>query len=205
MEAVLAALSILFSYLLGSIPTAYIVGRRVKGVDLRQIGSHNVGAMNAFREVGPRSGSVVLAFDILKGVLAVYLPTWLGAPSWTPYFSAAAVVAGHNWPVFLGFRGGKGVAVVVGISLAILPLMTLIVLAPTVFIFVLTRNIILAAAFGFVLLNTLTITSGQPGSQIALCLVLTFVVTATHYARTYRTIKDALKHGQWQALLSIGE
>ena len=202
-EAAQAAISILLAYLVGSMPTAYIVGLKVKGVDLRLVGSGNLGAVNTFREVGPGSGSFVLASDVLKGVLVVFIPAWLGAPTWTPYATAVAVVAGHNWPVFLRFRGGKGAATVVGISLAVLPLLTLVVLAPTILVFALTRNIIVAAGFGFILLNTLTVATGQSAGQIALCLLLTFVVTATHYLNSRSAIEDAFKRGKWKALLSI--
>ena len=93
------------AYLIGSLPTAYTVGRRLKGVDLRLVGSGNLGAANTFREVGPWPGLLVLTSDGLKGVLAILIPGWVGAPEWAGYGAAVAVVAGHNWPVFLGFRG----------------------------------------------------------------------------------------------------
>ncbi len=191
------------AYLIGSLPAAYAIGRRLKGVDLRLVGSGNLGAANTFREVGPWPGLLVLTLDGLKGVLAILIPGWVGAPEWAGYGAAVAVVAGHNWPVFLGFRGGKGAATVVGISLAVLPLLTLVTLAPTVLLFWLTRNIVLSTGFGFVLLNALTVASGQSAEQVALCLLLTFVVTATHYTGSRRAIADALKRGNWKALLSI--
>ena len=113
------------------------------------------------------------------------------------------MVSGHNWPIFLGFHGGKGAATVVGISLAMLPFLTIIVLAPTALVFAATRNIILASAFGFILLNALTIATGQSTGQIAFCLILIFLVTATHYANYRHHLEDALKQGNWKALLSI--
>ena len=91
----------------------------------------------------------------------------------------------------------------VGISLAVLPLLTLVTLAPTVLLFWMTRNIVLSAGFGFILLNTLTVASGQSAGQVSLCLLLTLLVTATHYTGSRRAIADALKRGNWKALLSI--
>lgn len=172
-------------------------------MDLRVAGSGNVGAMNAFKQVGIRSGVFVLAADVSKGVLAVFIPVWLGAPSWAMYVTAGAVVAGHNWPLFLGFRGGRGVATVAGISLAVLPLLTLIVIGPTILVFVFTRNIVLAVAFGLILLNALTAATAQSAGQITLCLALSIVVTATHYFNVRRPMVEALRRGNWKAVLSI--
>jgi len=95
------------AYLLGSIPSAYILVYMVRGVDIRQVGTRNVGAMNAFDQVGPWGGLLVLLADGGKGVLAALLPGWVGAPDWVVFLTATLAVAGHNWPVFLNFRGGK--------------------------------------------------------------------------------------------------
>ncbi len=162
-----------------------------------------MGAMNTFKQVGIRSGIFVLAADVSKGVLAVFIPLWLGAPSWAMYVTAGAVVAGHNWPLFLGFRGGRGVAAVAGISLAVLPLLTLAVIAPTILVFVLTRNIVLSIAFGLILLNALTAATGQSAAQITLCLILSFIVTSTHYFNVRRPMVEALRRGNWKGVLSI--
>lgn len=118
------------AYLLGSFPTGYLVGRWVRGVDIRKHGSGNVGASNVFRVVGLRWGLVVLAVDILKGWVAVSVlyPLFSATPNLVTQaelFSRIAVgfsaIAGHNWTVFLRFKGGKGVATTCGVFLAILP------------------------------------------------------------------------------------
>jgi acyl phosphate:glycerol-3-phosphate acyltransferase len=122
--------SIIVSYLVGSIPTAYLVGRAVKGVDIRQIGSHNMGAMNTFYAIGFWPGMLVLACDVGKGMIAllltyltaVYLfalPAGLVIP--IEMVSGVAVIAGHNFPLFLKFRGGKGGATAIGVLAFIIP------------------------------------------------------------------------------------
>ena len=116
--------SVVVSYLLGSIPTAYLVGRAFKGIDIRQVGSHNMGAMNTFYAIGFWPGMLVLASDVCKGILALLLAylvaTYLFMVAGSmviPIEMAAgvAVIAGHNFPVFLKFKGGKGGATAIGV------------------------------------------------------------------------------------------
>ena len=116
------------AYLLGSIPTAYLVGKTVKKIDIREHGSGNVGASNVFRVVGKKWGISVFAVDVLKGYLSsALLAAWGYAHH--PLFSmpvygllvGMAAVAGHNWTVFLNFNGGKGVATSLGVGLGLLP------------------------------------------------------------------------------------
>jgi acyl phosphate:glycerol-3-phosphate acyltransferase len=122
--------SIVISYLIGSIPTAYLVGRGFKGVDIRQIGSHNMGAMNTFYTIGFWPGMLVLACDVGKGMIALLLafllasyvipmPAYLIIP--IEMVSGVAVIAGHVFPLFLKFRGGKGGATAIGVLAFIVP------------------------------------------------------------------------------------
>jgi len=116
-------ISAIISYLLGCIPSAYLVGRAFKGVDIRQIGSHNMGAMNTFYTIGFWPGMLVLATDICKAMLALTLsyltamyllvPSNLVVP--VEMVAGVFVIAGHNFPVFLKFKGGKGGATAIGI------------------------------------------------------------------------------------------
>jgi len=116
------------AYLLGSVPSAVWLGRAFKGVDLREHGSGNAGATNAFRVLGKRIGTMVLLMDMLKGFLAVNLSLLQheiepGSESWMLLRIGLGLVAvcGHIFPVFSGFRGGKGVAAITGAALAIHP------------------------------------------------------------------------------------
>jgi len=200
MEPALVALITLLSYMLGSIPSAYIVGRLVKDIDIRTVGSRNVGALNTFHQVGPGAAIAVLVADTLKGVLAILLSVWIGESPWAILYGAIGVVAGHNWPVFLRFRGGKGAATVLGVSLVVQPWLTLIAVAATVLTALPTRNVVLGAAVGFVLLNVLTVVSGQGWLQVIICLLLTFVVTATYLGRSWQQTVTALRQRRLQDL-----
>lgn len=197
---VLAALLSLLAYLLGAIPSAYVLVHLVKGVDIRQVGSRNVGALNTFHQVGAWGALLVLLADAGKGALAVLLPRWIGAPEWTVYLTTALVVVGHNWPVFLGFHGGKGAATVLGISLALLPILTLITFAPALLIAILSRNVIIGVGLGFILFNTLTVVTDQGAGLIALCLLLTILVIATYLGSTWGKMITAIKTRHWREL-----
>ncbi len=134
------AAAIVIAYLLGSVPFAYIFGRFRKGVDIRDVGGGNVGALNTYRQIGPVWGLSVLAADILKGVLAVFVARWLGIPLEWVFVAGFAAVVGHNWPVFLKFRGGKGAATVLGVLVALTPAETFIAGAVVIGLIGVTRN-----------------------------------------------------------------
>ncbi|HEU0052256.1 MAG TPA: glycerol-3-phosphate 1-O-acyltransferase PlsY [Longimicrobium sp.] len=121
-------LFLVLSYLWGAIPASYVAGRLVRGIDLRQHGSGNLGATNTFRVLGPKVAAPVMAFDILKGFLPVFLfARWDAAAAgpwdlrWKLAYGAAAII-GHVFSVYVGFKGGKGVATSAGVFLALAPL-----------------------------------------------------------------------------------
>jgi glycerol-3-phosphate acyltransferase PlsY len=127
---------ILLAYLLGSIPFGLVVGRLAKGVDVREHGSGNIGFTNVYRVAGPYAGFTVLALDAGKGFLAVRLPQLIytdpvrvPADAWVVVACALVVILGHNWSIFLGFTGGKGIATGLGSVLAFTPGVALGVLA----------------------------------------------------------------------------
>jgi len=175
-----------FAYVLGSVPVAYILGKRLYGRDITQVGSRNVGTVNAWREFGWRAGVAVLILDTGKGVLVMTLILALEGSEWVAFAAAMAVTIGHNFSIFLRLKGGKGAAVVFGLSLVILPVLTLLAIAIVLTVYPLTRSIIWSFFAGLVALNTLTIATGQPAAQIGLCLSLSFLVVATHLWRTRR-------------------
>ncbi len=116
-----AVLSLLLGYLLGAIPFGVIAGK-LKGVDVRKVGSGKTGTANVTRSLGMRIGLLVMALDIGKGALAVVLGKALGDNTVAPVLSGIAAVVGHNWSVFIGFGGGRGVSTGVGGLLALAPL-----------------------------------------------------------------------------------
>ncbi len=115
----------LMAYLIGSIPTAYLVARVTLGRDIRSVGDNNSGAANVFRVVGPKAGLACGAFDIIKGGVAVIVVGVLAHDTGIKMFAGVCALAGHIWPIFLRFRGGRGAAVSVGVMIAMLPILGL--------------------------------------------------------------------------------
>ncbi len=115
-------LLLLAAYALGSLSPAYALCRALRGCDLRSADSGNLGARNAGRVLGTWAGVLVLVLDGAKGYAAVALATAVGAPVWLAATCGAVSVAGHIWPFYLGFRGGRGAATVAGAALALLPI-----------------------------------------------------------------------------------
>lgn len=110
---------IVVSYLIGAIPTGLIVVRLLTGEDIRRHGSGNIGTVNVLRVAGTATAVVVLAVDILKGMVPVMLAVRMGLSPWTVVAGGLAAIAGHNWSVFLKFQGGKGIATSFGVLLAL--------------------------------------------------------------------------------------
>ena len=115
------ALALILAYLIGSFPSAYLVGRLRLHADIRDIGSHNMGAMNTFYQAGFWTGLLVLAMDIGKGAATLGVARALGTPLVVQFLAGAAGLVGHNWPVFLNFKGGKGGAMCIGILAVVMP------------------------------------------------------------------------------------
>jgi glycerol-3-phosphate acyltransferase PlsY len=136
---------ILLAFLLGSIPTGYLVAR-AKGVDIRQHGSGNIGATNVFRTLGKPLGVFVFVIDALKGFAAVWLALRFGGSSaWPGILAAVAVIAGHNYTPWLGFKGGKGIATSAGVLLALMPWAVLIIAVVWFLVFPFSRYVSLAS------------------------------------------------------------
>ncbi|OGO41027.1 MAG: hypothetical protein A2137_01050 [Chloroflexi bacterium RBG_16_58_8] len=169
--------AIVIGYLLGSIPFAYIIPRLKKGIDIRERGSGNAGALAVWREAGPFFGIIALACDAGKGILAIYAAKWLGLdmavhPLWI-CLAGFAAVAGHNWPVFLGFRGGKGAATIMGVLVALMPVQFAIGLGIAVLVVIPTSNIRLGLV-GLALIPLIAWLFGRPAAYIYYPLGLVF-------------------------------
>ncbi len=153
-EALVSALIIFSAYLAGSVPFAYLLGR-LRGFDVRDHGSGNVGATNLTRLAGRRWGFAAFFLDFGKGMLAVAAAAWL-APDQVgtllPMLAAAAVVAGHVWPVWLGFKGGKGMATSLGALLVLSPWATILAAVVWAVVFLLCRYVSLASMAAAVML-----------------------------------------------------
>ena len=143
------------AYLLGSIPTGYLVAR-AKGVDIRSVGSGNIGATNVFRAVGRVAGVAVLAIDLLKGLAACTALVWLvqdhllpansgAVREWLALVAAVFAILGHNYTCWLRFKGGKGIATSAGVLIALVPKALLVILIVWILVFALTRYVSLGS------------------------------------------------------------
>lgn len=142
------AITIIVSYCLGSIPFAYIIVKLFGGKDIREVGSGNVGGMNTARNIGLLPGIIVVCLDLCKSMSAVYVFGLFGEF----YYSLAAglmVVAGHNWPIFLAFRGGKGIAASIGAGILLFPLFLLYTYLVIGLAWILSRNPSLSIVIGY--------------------------------------------------------
>ena len=163
-------------YGLGSIPFAFILARRWGGIDLRRSGSGNVGTANVFRTTGAVAGLCTLVLDVGKGAVAVLVAQRLGSDPVGPIAAGLAAVIGHTYPIWLGFRGGKGVATACGVFAVLAPLATAIVSGVFVITVWWTRYVSLGSVVGAVLLGPLAYFTGAPqivvmGSVIAAALI----------------------------------
>ena len=192
-------LALIIAYLLGSIPFGLVVGKVIKGVDVREHGSGNLGATNVFRVVGKTWGIIVLLLDAIKGYLAVSLMR--GADASTAFLLAATVAAilGHVFPVWLKFKGGKGVATSLGVFLALLPAATWVSFAFFIVVFLLKRIISLASIAAALLfpLMVFVLHRGESGfvAYFVLGLALAGMIVYTHRANIER-----LKRGEEKKL-----
>jgi len=147
--------AIAIGYLLGSIPSAYIMARLRKGIDIRELGVGNVGAASVLRHVGVWEGIVVGLTDIAKGAAAILVAQALSVSQLWLLGAGFSSLLGHNFPIFVGFRGGKGSATIIGIFLTLAPREIGIVLGITAIPFFITRNFAFAICIGFIFLPLL--------------------------------------------------
>ena len=151
MENSAITILIVFAYLIGSIPSSVWLGKRFYKIDVREFGSGNAGATNTFRVLGKKAGIVVLVFDILKGSLAVLLANLsfyqISSNQFVNLQLALGIsaVVGHVFPVFAGFRGGKGVATILGIVICLTPITSALVLIVFLTVLILTRYVSLSS------------------------------------------------------------
>ena len=180
-------LIVILGYLLGSIPTAHIAGRFLKGIDIRQVGDGNMGAANAFRQLGAKVGVAVGIIDAAKGALAILIAQAASLPLVAVLLTGVAAVVGHNWPIFIHFRGGRGESTTIGVLLATVTQPMLIVAGPAIVAHIILRDTTKAAAFIFVPLPFVCWWQGVSGALIAYSIALPCLVGFTHFLRTRQT------------------
>jgi len=193
---------IILSYIIGSIPTAYIFGRALKGIDIRKHGSGNIGATNAMRVLGKRAGITVLLLDALKGFFPVF---FIGgflmhrqaavSADLLFMFLGLAAICGHNWTVFLNFKGGKGVATTLGVMVALsfkiagLGAVLLCLIAVWFIVFLFIRIVSIASVITAVALPVLLHLFKQPLSVVSMGVILAFFAVIRHRSNIRRFLK----------------
>jgi glycerol-3-phosphate acyltransferase PlsY len=181
-------LLLLASYLLGAFPTSFVVARLARGIDLRRFGSGNLGATNAFRVLGWRAATPIFIVDIFKGWFpAFFFVRWDAAPAfeWALAYGAAAIF-GHVFSVYVGFRGGKGVATGAGVFLALAPQAVLVGLLVWATLVYLTGYVSVASIAAALLLPLLVFAFRAPMSVFWLSAGLATFVVWAHRANIVR-------------------
>ncbi len=176
------------AYLIGSIASAILVGRALGLGDPRQSGSGNPGATNILRLGGKKAAALTLCGDLIKGVIPVLIARWLGVNDWILAAVALATFLGHLYPLYFGFRGGKGVATAMGILLALMPLLGLSVLGVWITVFALTRVSSLAALLAAISAVPLVFALSAMTSFRALMVVLVWFILWRHRSNIQRLL-----------------
>jgi glycerol-3-phosphate acyltransferase PlsY len=171
-DIALASLVVVTAYLLGSIPSAYLVGRLLKGLDIREAGDGRLGATATYRRVGLAGAIIVGLTDLAKGAAAVLLAQGLGLPLFVVLLAGVAVVVGHNWSVFLRFKGGKGALTIYGVLASLMFWQLLIALALGGIFYLVTHKTGMSTG---ILLGCLSIINLITGSLILLIILPLFI------------------------------
>lgn len=179
------ALVLAASYLLGSIPFSYLVARQ-RGVDVRAVGSGNVGATNVMRSVGKGAGLVAFVLDAAKGAVAALIAQRSGLGIAVASLAAVSAIVGHMYPVWLGFKGGKGVATGAGAFLPLAPLATVVALVVFAVTLAVTRYVSLGSMLGAVSLAVVAALGGAPPPVWAAAASMALLIVWKHRANIQR-------------------
>ncbi|MBE7562588.1 glycerol-3-phosphate 1-O-acyltransferase PlsY [Acidithiobacillus sp. HP-6] len=188
MSVIIDIVFIVGAYLIGSVATAILVGRAMGLGDPRQSGSGNPGATNILRIGGKKAAALTLCGDLIKGVIPVVVARWLGAEGWILAAVALATFLGHLYPVYFGFRGGKGVATAMGTLLALMPLLGLSVLGVWIVVFAVMRVSSLAALLAATSSIPLVFALSASSSLHALIIVLVILILWRHRSNIQRLL-----------------
>lgn len=182
------ALLLIYSYLVGSIPFGLVLAR-MKGVDLRSVGSGNIGATNVLRSVGKQAAVLTLLGDLLKGTAAVATGRMLGAGPAEQGLLGLAAILGHDFSIFLKFRGGKGVATSLGVLLIYLPAAGILTVIMWLASAGISRYSSVGAIVAFGLLPVTALLTGANNMQTAVCIMISALLIVKHRDNIKRLIK----------------
>ena len=174
-----AVLAVALAYIVGSVPFALLVAGR-QGIDLRETGSGNIGAANVLRTTGARAAVLALVLDGVKGVAAVLVAQWLSPGPVVPVVAGCASVVGHVYPVWLRFRGGKGVATAAGAFAVLAPVALVVAVAAFGLAVARSRFVSAGSIAGAVTLVVMTLVTGAPGVVTAGAAAAALIVLYRH-------------------------
>lgn len=174
----------LVCYAIGSLPTAYLFTRYILGQDIRDIGDNNSGAANVFRNVGAKAGMAVGAIDIIKGSVVIVLAKVLVDDTGMEMMAGAAALAGHNFPVHLKFRGGRGAATAVGVLIASVPIVGLPIGVFCLVLLYFTHKAIYPLAVFLLAIPALTWPAGYSVSLAIYAVAMPMAVGLSHFFTT---------------------
>ena len=189
---------VVLAYLMGSIPTAYLAGRMLKGKDIREEGDRNPGAGNAYRIIGPKAGIAVGAADIGKAAIAVLVARVVTGSMGAEMAAGVAAVAGHNWSIFLQLRGGRGAASAVGVFIALVPIPAIPLALVSLLLLPIVRSATVVLGLLMIPMPLLVWITGASYYIVAYSVALPVMVGVRHYfgTRKLRSLKQDQAGGQ---------
>ena len=176
------------SYLVGSIPSGLILGKAIWNTDLREHGSHNIGATNAWRTIGKQAGVLIFLCDLLKGVFGVWLGGALSGIPLALVLGGVFAIVGHSWSLFLRFKGGKGVATGLGVILSLMPIPALLIFAIWFVIVKITGYVSLGSIVGAALVPIFAWLFGEPCETIGFGFIAAIFVIYRHKENIQRLL-----------------
>ena len=189
-------LACLLAYIIGSIPNGLIVSRVVAGIDIRQYGSHNIGATNVWRTLGKGPGAAVFLLDFIKGSLGVFFGYLLVGTPFAMIFGGMAAIIGHSLPLFLGFHGGKGVATGLGVIAFLMPKVTIVVFLVWLAIVLVTRYVSLGSIIAAALVPILAWLFSYPIEYFVFGLLAAVLIIVRHKTNIVRLLNGTENHIQ---------
>lgn len=180
--------SAIIAYLLGAIPNGLIWGKLIWQTDLREHGSHNIGATNAWRTLGKSAGLLIFALDFLKGFLSVYIASAMVGTPLAMVLAGVLAIAGHSCSIFLKFKGGKGVATGLGVIVMLMPLEALIIFLVWLAIVKISGYVSLGSIIAAALVPLLFYVGGYPVEFIIFGVLAAVLIIVRHHANIARLL-----------------
>ena len=188
LSIVMSIVMLVISYFIGNISPSILISKGIYGKDVRTLGSGNAGTTNMLRNFGKKAAGATLLIDALKGVPCVLLGNWIVGPEFGMWCGLAAIV-GHIWPICFGFKGGKGVATILGTALAVAPSIALICIVIGLAVIGVTRRISPGSLLGTAAFPILALIGNEPVTMLVWSLICVFIIWWKHRGNIVRILK----------------